>query len=595
MLLAQQSGPQPAPSLFKQASQKLLEGAQKRVIQTVNQKLQAQPQTATPTNAAYPFPNSAPPAVTVPAAPGVRQAPPCRSWIAQRPEACLLCIHGLGLQSNSYDYFAKETSKQDADTMARPRRGISVYAIDVRGFGSWMKAKGKEKVNFDDCLLDIKQTLEAIRAANPGLPVYLLGESMGGAIALRAAATYPNLVDGLISSVPASERFNQGKTSMKVFMNLLAGFNVMDVGNSVVNQATQNQALRNQWQNDPLSRLNLSAEELIQFQDFMNNNHEFARKLASIPVLFVQGTGDQLVKPEGTWELFNDVASKDKSFFAVPGEHLIFEEAQTQEAKARDQNFRLIAAWLSTKVGFRGSRGGSGVAGGAGQDRVGGAFNRMPINTQGLEIPAQMIENGQYANAIGELQRIMPTRPNDPNVLALMGRAYRQSGQRQLGSQYIRQAMRMMSGGQQSQALNDYLLSTTVSPPVSSVDGTLTIPAGGSTYGAMVNPLQPSMNGGFSNAQGKAKVYAFYASWAEQCKNMNDALSQLSTKYGNNFDTTLVNIEDAGSESIADKFGVGPIPTVVFVMPDGRVGSTIIGDTSYASYERALKSVAPIR
>ncbi len=592
----QKTMPPQAPSFLKQAGQKFLDSAQKKVLQNVNERLQS-----TPTTPAVPAdPNSVDPNATTVAVPGApRQAPPCRTWIlpGEKPVACLLCIHGLGLQSNSYEFFGKEQSN----------RGIAVYAIDVRGFGSWIKAKGKTKMNFDECLEDIKLSLESIRAANPGVPVYILGESMGGAIALRAASMYPDLIDGLVSSVPAGERFNQGKTSMKVFLNLLTGVNIADVGGDILNQATKSAKLKSQWQDDPLARLNLSPQELIQFQDFMNNNHEAAKKVADMPVLFVQGTGDQLVKPEGTWELFNSVTAKDKSFFAVPGEHLIFEEAQTQEAAPRDQNFRVISSWLSTKVGRRhrpgrGMSGGSAYggnqsAGGYGQSGSGqGGFgNRMNfINIAGLEGPNQMIESGQYSNAIAELERLRSQRPSDPNVLALLGRAYYQNGQTAQAGSFFRQAMVLKrGGGDQAKALNNLLLG------MSQTGGGQT----GWTQSAAQYPFagfgsQPGqIASGIANVLGGAptsrgRVYAFFANWAEQCKGLGDSLTRLSNMYGDRVDIVRVNIEDADSASLVDKFKVGPIPTMVFVAPNGQVNSTIIGESTYANYEQALKGIA---
>lgn len=356
---SQTSAPPAAPSFMKQAGQILMDKAQKGLMRNLNDKLQAPTQpssTSTTPTSATTVPSTSDPAglfggtsSVVPLATYTQasdqQTAPCRSWVnpVEKPIACLLCLHGLGLQSNAYEFFGSEQAK----------RGIAVYAIDVRGFGLWMKAGGKCKVDFNQCLEDVKQTLQTIRAANPDVPVYVLGESMGGAIALRAASMYPELVDGLISAVPAGERFNQEKTSAKVFLNLLTGRNIMDIGGDLVKQATTNAKLRSQWKDDPLSRLVLKPEELIQFQDFMNFNHDAAKKVTDLPVLILQSNGDQLVKPEGTWQLFNAIASKDKSFFGVPGEHLIFEEAQTQEAGPRDQNFRVISAWLSTKVGHR--------------------------------------------------------------------------------------------------------------------------------------------------------------------------------------------------------------------------------------------------
>lgn len=275
--------------------------------------------------------------------------PPMRVWIDPRvqPRACLLCIHGLGLHSGMYEFFGKGAAKA----------GVAVYAMDVRGFGAWMNAGGKAKVDFEGCLVDVKNSLIAIRQKHPNLPVYLLGESMGGAIALRAASLYPKLIDGLISSVPAEERFKQKRTSLKVAANVLRRpKRRKNIGNDIVDQASTNEALKQDWKNDPLSRLDLSPKELIQFQAFMNDNHDSAKNVTSLPVLFVQGTKDKLVKPEGTWELFNKLATKDKVFLAVPGEHLIFEESQLQNPFERQQNMRMVATWIMTKIGWRNNR-----------------------------------------------------------------------------------------------------------------------------------------------------------------------------------------------------------------------------------------------
>jgi acylglycerol lipase len=649
-----QSAPVTAPSFLKQAGTKLLDSAQKKMLHNLNQTLQNQsaspataPSTTTNQNQFPGFAGS--PDGSTATMPGVapssrKQSAPCRSWSlpGEKPIACLLCVHGLGLQSKSYEFFGTEQS----------RRGIAVYALDVRGFGAWMKAQGKDKVNFDDCLEDIRQALESIRTANPGLPVYLLGESMGGAIALRAASMYPQLVDGLISSVPAGERFNQGKTSMKVFMNLIAGANIADVGKDIVNQATQNSKLKSQWQGDPLSRLNLSPQELIQFQDFMNNNHDAARKVASMPVLFVQGIGDQLVKPEGTWELFNSVASKDKSFFAVPGEHLIFEEADAQDPVKRDQNFRVISAWLSNKVGTRfpgmnrqvgwgngtglrdgfsaGPMGGPGVGqmGGPGVGQMGGPGMGQMSSGVDLSRQAQMIDNGQYTQAIAELEQMAAQQSPDASVFQLLGKAYYKSGQPERAAFAFRKAMRLSRGGGGfARTLNANLLDMSRSGQSMWVSSAAGLPAGiqsggfqpgggqpggFQTGGGQPGGFQPGggfrrrfgqmggpMAGGFGTAGGGAagmaggrgKVYAFYSTWADQCNGMRDCLGRLSNQYGNAVDMQLVNIEDAASDPLVDQYNVGPIPTVVFVTPNGQVQSTIIGESTYNNYEQAFRAI----
>lgn len=86
-------------------------------------------------------------------------------------------------------------------------RGFAVYAVDVRGFGQWAKRKGQDTVDFEACLLDIEQALKSLRKAYPGVPVFMVGESYGRACTMAATARHPELVDGLVSSVPSSDRY----------------------------------------------------------------------------------------------------------------------------------------------------------------------------------------------------------------------------------------------------------------------------------------------------------------------------------------------------------------------------------------------------
>ena len=62
--------------------------------------------------------------------------------------------------------------------------GCAVYAIDHRGHGR--SAGRRVYVNkFDDYLSDVRTFLKMEREKSPGLPLFLFGHSMGGAIALN--------------------------------------------------------------------------------------------------------------------------------------------------------------------------------------------------------------------------------------------------------------------------------------------------------------------------------------------------------------------------------------------------------------------------
>lgn len=251
---------------------------------------------------------------------GQSQKIPCLIWASRRPKAAMLAIHGFGLHKANYESFAKEMAKV----------GISVYAIDVRGFGHWVQ-KGVNKIDFDGTLIDIGLALEEIKRVNPTIPVVVLGESMGGGIAMAAAARYPNMINGLISSVPAGDRFDKADSSINVVKQFLfRGANApMDVGQQVVGAATKKDKLRQEWLSDPLCRTQVTPNELIQFSNFMNSTLKLATKIDKMPVLFIQGSKDKLVRPAGTMKLFNRISSPHKQFvLSTTAEHLIFERGQ---------------------------------------------------------------------------------------------------------------------------------------------------------------------------------------------------------------------------------------------------------------------------
>lgn len=262
---------------------------------------------------------------------------PCLIWQARKPKAAMLAIHGFGLHKGTYEQFAREMAKV----------GISVYAIDVRGFGHWVQ-KGVNRIDFDGTLYDIGLALNEIHKTNKGIPVVVIGESMGGGIALAAAAQYPTLVDGLITSVPAGDRFDKADSSIDVVKQFLfRGANTpMDVGNSVVSAATKDEKLRKAWLGDPLCRTEVTPNELIAFNNFMNKTLKVATHVDKMPVLFIQGSKDKLVRPAGTMKLFNRISSPHKQFvLSTTAEHLIFEKGQFST-----QDLSFIESWLDGTV-----------------------------------------------------------------------------------------------------------------------------------------------------------------------------------------------------------------------------------------------------
>jgi acylglycerol lipase len=233
------------------------------------------------------------------------------------------------------------------------KNGIATYATDLRGFGELKDYNNREGMDFDGDLVDIKATLQQIHKNHPGMPVILLGESLGGAIALRAAALYPELISGLICAVPARDRFSMSDSEKKVtktsILNTLTGdySKPMDgAAFAAVQKISANEELRSEWKNDPLMRTYFSAKDFVQFDFFMKGNLEVAKYIKDMPVLFLQGTDDKLIRPEGTWRLFERLATPNRQLvLSKNSEHLLFEENQF-----RPDDVGFVTTWIDKNV-----------------------------------------------------------------------------------------------------------------------------------------------------------------------------------------------------------------------------------------------------
>ena len=249
----------------------------------------------------------------------------------------LVCLHGLGLHSKSFKDFAAKINPF----------GYGVIALDVRGFGSFAMEKGLDKLDLETGLEDLAASVSLIKAHNPSLPIIVLGESMGGALALQLAAKHPELVNALISAVPSGKRFKSTQTNLLVGLKLIEGKKKpIEIGKRVIEQSTADESVRMVWMSDPGNRLQLSAEELVRFQNFMKDTEKLTKDIKTTPTIIFQGFQDHLVKPEGTIALYGSLATPQKDLVLVgDAEHLVFEEGQ-----AADDIVRMLAGWLDSHI-----------------------------------------------------------------------------------------------------------------------------------------------------------------------------------------------------------------------------------------------------
>ena len=116
-----------------------------------------------------------------------------RTWHPRGPlKATVLFIHGLGEHISRYATVFPVFASN----------GIKVLGWDERGFGQTGRKNGILGHNGGDkvVLRDIAQVEARLRV--PGVPHFVMGQSMGGGLALKYASTHPPGLTGVIGCSP---------------------------------------------------------------------------------------------------------------------------------------------------------------------------------------------------------------------------------------------------------------------------------------------------------------------------------------------------------------------------------------------------------
>ncbi len=276
------------------------------------------------------------------AADGTRLA--YRRWLppAGRPiRAVILALHGFNDYSASFALPAPFWAF----------KGIATYAYDQRGFGdseTRLLWPGREAL-----ASDADAVLRLVRAAHPGLPVFLLGESMGGAVALAALAARPDLpVAGLVLVAPAVWRRDDIPFPGALLLDLMAfamPYNRMTPPEGFRVQPTDSDEALRLLRDDPLVLKETRADSLQGLVDLMDGVARGAMPRPNLPVLLLYGLRDELVPFEAVLRLSARLAEGRGEFrrvFYDRGYHLLLRDLQGPRV------WRDVAAWIADRRGL---------------------------------------------------------------------------------------------------------------------------------------------------------------------------------------------------------------------------------------------------
>jgi acylglycerol lipase len=214
---------------------------------------------------------------------------PLRKWLPRgTPGALILALHGFNDYSHAFE--------GPAEIWAR--RGIATYAYDQRGFGAAPERglwPGRAAL-----AADAATAAQILRRTYPRVPLYLLGESMGGAVAVVAmtgeSGTPAPGVDGIILSAPAV----WGRATMDLLprLALWAGVRLMPeltlTGRGLKVKPSDNIEMLRALSRDPLVIKATRVDTIYGLVDLMDAALDSA-PLLDVPMLVMYGAKDELV------------------------------------------------------------------------------------------------------------------------------------------------------------------------------------------------------------------------------------------------------------------------------------------------------------
>lgn len=210
-----------------------------------------------------------------------------QAWLPERePAAVLVISHGLAEHSGRYAQLAEQLVEE---------RGYAVYALDHRGHGR----SGGERANlgrFQYVVSDLGTFVGRAQRQHPDAPAFLLGHSMGGAIALACAVRNPAGLKGLVLSAPALAS-GQAVSPAKAWLVRLLSRVAPNTGALTLpaDAISRDRAVVQAYESDPLVfRGAIPARTLVELLEAMAGFVDSVPKLR-LPVLVQHGTADSLV------------------------------------------------------------------------------------------------------------------------------------------------------------------------------------------------------------------------------------------------------------------------------------------------------------
>ncbi|MBA3992590.1 MAG: hypothetical protein C0469_03625 [Cyanobacteria bacterium DS2.3.42] len=191
------------------------------------------------------------------------------------------------------------------------------------------------------------------------------------------------------------------------------------------------------------------------------------------------------------------------------------------------------------------------------------------------------LTKGDLKQAVQHFEIAVKENPASCEAHYLLGQSYCKVKQFVKAKDAYRRAIRLGKGNKNAQMANQamMLLPKNILSPKTGADTRM-----------IASMLGLSRVRGADGAS-KPTVIDFYASWCQPCKQTNTALDKFKEAYGDRVSFMRIDVDDPNNERIIDQYEVSPIPTLVFLNPEGEVVSFTIGFAGEKGIDDSIKKI----
>jgi len=252
----------------------------------------------------------------------------------RKATANLAMVHGYGDHVARHLPFAQRCAEA----------GIAFWGIDLRGHGRSPGQRGFIR-SWDDYLGDTDTLLELAGRELPGLPLFLLGHSMGGVIVLDYAERRSKGLSGVIATSPELGTLPVApalvliakvlssvwpRFAMKTPLDLAALSRNADVGRAAAA--------------DPLYHNTGTARLGTELIAAVSRVRKHAKEIG-LPLLMLQGGADRIAPPDATRSFFDEVPEGKKELLFYENAYHELDLDSDGERASRD-----LFAWVARRL-----------------------------------------------------------------------------------------------------------------------------------------------------------------------------------------------------------------------------------------------------